>query len=70
MNKQEILNKYDNEEDKLLVSRVLDKLEFVQKKNSIETTDFLDMHQKTVAEKVLKSQKMYLIIINMILTIL
>lgn len=57
MNKQEILNKYDNEEDKLLVSRVLDKLEFVQKKNSIETTDFLDMHQKTVAEKVLKSQK-------------
>ncbi len=57
MNKQEILNKYDNEEDKLLVSKVLDKLEFVQKKNSIETTDFLDMHQKTVAEKVLKSQK-------------
>ena len=57
MNKQEILNKYDNEEDKLLVSKVLDKLEFVQKKNSIETTDFLDMHQKTVAEKVLKSQR-------------
>lgn len=57
MNKQEILNKYDNEEDKLLVSKILDKLEFVQKKNSIETTDFLDMHQKTVAEKVLKSQK-------------
>ena len=57
MNKQEILNKYDNEEDKLLVSKVLDKLEFVQKKNSIETTNFLDMHQKTVAEKVLKSQK-------------
>lgn len=57
MNKQEILNKYDNEEDRLLVSKVLDKLEFVQKKNSIETTDFLDMHQKTVAEKVLKSQK-------------
>lgn len=57
MNKQEILNKYDNEEDKLLVSKVLDKLEFVQKKNSIETTDFLDMHQKTIAEKVLKSQK-------------
>lgn len=57
MNKQEILNKYDNEEDKLLVSKVLDKLEFVQKKNSIETTDFLDMHQRTIAEKVLKSQK-------------
>lgn len=57
MNKQEILNKYDNEEDRLLVSKILDKLEFVQKKNSIETTDFLDMHQKVVAEKVLKSQK-------------
>ena len=57
MNKQEILNKYDNEEDRLLVSKILDKLEFVQKKNSIETTDFLDMHQKAVVEKVLKSQK-------------
>ena len=57
MNKQEILNKYDNEEDRLLVSKILDKLEFVQKKNIVETTDFLDMHQKAVAEKVLKSQK-------------
>ena len=57
MNKQEILAKYEKEEDKLLVSKLLDKIEFVEKKNTVETTDFLDMHQKSILEKVLKSVK-------------
>ena len=30
MNRQEILSKYDNEDDRLLVSRLLDKIEFVE----------------------------------------
>jgi len=54
MNKQEVLNKYENEEDKLLISKLLDKIEFVEKKNSIENTDFLDIHQRNILEKVLK----------------
>lgn len=55
MNRQELLNKYANEDDRLLVSKLLDKIEFVQKKNTIENTDFLDMHQKSTLEKVLKT---------------
>lgn len=54
MNKQEILNRYDNEEDRLLVSKLLDKIELTQKKNAVENTDFLDMRQRGILEKVLK----------------
>lgn len=57
MNRQEILSKYENEEDRLLVSKLLDKIEFVEKKNTVENTDFLDMHQRNIIEKVLKSIK-------------
>lgn len=57
MNRQEILVKYEKEEDRLLVSKLLDKIEFAQKKNTIETTDFLDIYQKSILEKVLKSVK-------------
>lgn len=57
MNRQEILSKYENEEDRLLVSKLLDKVEFVEKKNNVENTDFLDMHQRAILEKVLKNIK-------------
>ena len=57
MNKQEILNKIANEEDKLLVSKMLDKIEFTTKRNSVEYTDFLDMRQRQLLEKVLKDIK-------------
>ena len=40
MNKQEILTRYSKEEEKLLVSKVLDKIEFVLNRNTIENTDF------------------------------
>ncbi len=53
MNKQEILTKCTNEEDRLLVSRLLDKIEFVNKRNTVEYTDFLDMRQRQILEKVL-----------------
>ena len=57
MNKQEILNKITNEEDKLLVSKMLDKIEFTTKRNSVEYTDFLDMRQRQLLEKVLNDIK-------------
>lgn len=57
MNRQEILSKYEKEEDRLLVSKLLDKIEFVEKKNTVENTDFLDMHQRNILEKVLRIVK-------------
>lgn len=53
MNRQEILNRYESDEDRLLVSKLLDKIEFVLKRNSVEFTDFLDMRQRGILEKVL-----------------
>ena len=43
MDKQSILNKYSKPEDKLLISKMFDKIKLSQKKNSIEYTDFLDL---------------------------
>ena len=57
MNRQEILNKFANEDDRLLVSKMLDKIEFTTKRNSVEYTDFLDMRQRQMLEKVLKEIK-------------
>jgi len=56
MNRQEILNKY-NEEDRILISKLLDKIEFVEKRNTVEHTDFLDIKQRTTLENILKSMK-------------
>ena len=36
MNKQELLNDYKNQEDKLLLAQILDKLEFSKTRNKIE----------------------------------
>ena len=41
MEKQEIINKYKNDEDKLLVSKLLDKIKWARTKNKITNTDFL-----------------------------
>lgn len=57
MNRQEILSKYEGEEDRLLVSKLLDKIELVEKKNNIENTDFLDIHQRGILERILKTVK-------------
>lgn len=57
MNKQEILNKYKKEEERLLVAKALDKLEFAETKNKITNTDFLDMHQKNLLQKLANSIK-------------
>lgn len=64
MNKQLILNKYSKPEDKLLISKMLDKIELSKSKNKIENTDFLDMYQKHLLEKILKQEKVDNYIIN------
>lgn len=57
MNKQEILKKYVKEEDKLLIAKVLDKIESARLKNKITNTDFLDLYQKNLVKKFLDSIK-------------
>jgi RNA-binding protein YlmH len=53
MNKQEILNTYKNEEDKLIVAKMLDKIEQSNKRNKIENTDFVDERQIHILENIL-----------------
>ena len=57
MNRQEILNKYINDDDRLLVSKLLNKIEFVNKRNSVGHTDFLDMRQRQLLERVMLELK-------------
>lgn len=57
MNRQEILNKITNDDDRLLASKLLDKIEFVNSRNSVEYTEFLDMRQRQLLEKLLKDLK-------------
>lgn len=53
MNKQEILKLYKNEDDKLLVAKMLDQIELSKKRNKITNTDFVDSRQKMILDKVL-----------------
>ena len=46
MNREAILNKYSNEEDRLFVAKIIDKINFAKTRNQIVATDFLDMYQK------------------------
>ena len=64
MDKQLILSKYSKSEDKLLISKMLDKIELSKSKNKIENTDFLDMYQKHLLEKILKQEKVEKYIIS------
>lgn len=57
MNKQEILKKYKKEEDRLLIAKVLDKIEFATSKNKIMNTDFLDVYQRKLVQNLLNSIK-------------
>ena len=53
MNKQEILKQFPKQEDKLLISKIIDKLKFVNNKNQIQYTDFLDTYQQSIVIKAL-----------------
>ena len=53
MNKLQILNEYRKQEDRMLLSQVLDKIEISEKREKFEYTDFLDMYQAALVKKFL-----------------
>lgn len=57
MNKSDILLKYTNPEDKILISKTLDKIKFCQTRNKITYTDFLDAREQNLVSKLLASMK-------------
>lgn len=46
-------NIIQNEEDKLLIAKINDKINYCKTKNKIAYTDFLNLHEKNIAKKVL-----------------
>lgn len=54
MNKQELLEEYKKQDDKILLSQILDKIELSEKNDKIEFTDFLDMYQVVLVKNFLK----------------
>lgn len=57
MNKHSILNNYSNEDDKLLVSKTLDKLNYSIQKNKITYTHFMNSYEYNLVLKMLNSLK-------------
>ena len=57
MDKQKILKNYANEEDRLFLSKVMDKLNIANMRNYMTYTDFLDLHQQTLAQDFLNREK-------------
>lgn len=53
---RELLNKY-NQEEKLILSKIIDKINFCAKRNSIEITEFYDLGKQALIEKFLRLQK-------------
>lgn len=54
MNKQELLKQYGKEEDRTLVAKILDKIQFAKQKNQIQITSFLDGYEQRIVQKVLQ----------------
>lgn len=57
MNKSDLLQKYEKPEDKLLASKIIDKIEMCKKRNIVTNTDFLSMYEIKIAENILNSMK-------------
>lgn len=58
MNRQEVLSIYKNQEDKILVAQILDKIKFVETRNKIQFTNFLDLRQISVVENFINKIKL------------
>ena len=56
MNKQELLENY-KEEEKILLSKIIDKIELSKTKNKIASTDFLDEHEQKITLNLLQKLK-------------
>lgn len=52
---RKVINK--NEKDKLLISKVTDKIKFCETKNKIQSTDFLDETEQKIVDRFLRMQK-------------
>ena len=57
MDKQNIFNKYSKPEDKLLISKMLDKIKLSSEKKKIEYLDFLDLREQHLLEKIINSER-------------
>ena len=57
MNKQEIVKQFPKQEDKLLISKVWDKLKFMQTRNQLQTTEFLNDYEQNIVTKMLQMCK-------------
>ncbi len=57
MDKINEITKEQKEDDKLLISKVLDKLKFVKARNRFENTNFLDLAQKQLVSETLQKRK-------------
>ena len=55
--KKSFINNYKNDKDRLLISKIIDKIKFCDTKNKIQGTDFLDMAEQKHVENFLKAQK-------------
>ncbi len=56
MDKQELLIKYNNE-DKLLISKLLDKINETKRQNKITVTDFLNLYEQKILQEILNKLK-------------
>lgn len=54
MNKQEVLKEYKKQEDRMLLGFILDKIRFVETRNKIQSTNFLNLYEISLIEKFLK----------------
>ena len=54
MDKQKILSDYKKQDDKILLSQILDKIEFSNQREKLENTDFLDMYQISLVKTFMK----------------
>lgn len=52
-----LLNNYKKPEEKLILSKLLDKVSFCETRNQIQVTDFLDLAQQQLVTKFLQVQK-------------
>lgn len=56
MNKLDLKN-YSDQEDKIFIAKILDKIKERDCRNKIATTDFLNLHEKSVCQELLNKQK-------------
>ena len=57
MNKTNLLNEFTNVEDRLLISKVLDKLQYCETRNKISYLHFLNLFEKNLIINFLKKIK-------------